>query len=388
MIKTHKIKSICILSVGYPTPTDPFFAFVEQIALALSDEGLRVYVISPQSIVKHWVRGKELHPRFRHYNFDNQKPGIFVYQPYNISFGNHFVRISNFFRALSIRSAFNKLPEKPTVCYGHFWHSAKWIYPFARDKNIPLFVACGESNVIMENPYNAKKIKDFLDYVKGVICVSSKNKDESIKAGFTDGSNCVVIPNAINPRLFYKKDKNALREQYGYSKDDFIVAYCGAFEHRKGSIRLSHAIDSLTDFDIKSFFIGKGLDYRLEEPNCKGILFKGSLGHDLLPDYLNMADVFCLPTLQEGCCNAIIEALACGLPVVSSDRSFNYDILNENNSILVDPMDESAIAEALRQLYMDKKQRIMLSEGALSTAKGLTIEVRANRILQFITERM
>jgi len=382
------IKSICILSVGYPTPTDPYFAFVEQIAIALSNKGIKVFVVSPQSIVKHWLRGKELHPKFRHYNYDEHKPGIFVYQPYNISFGNSFEKLSRWFRDLAIKKALKQLPEKPDVCYGHFWHSALWLYPYARENKIPLFVACGESNVIAENPYKPEDIREFLDYVSGVICVSSKNKEESVEAGFTDGANCIVIPNAINANLFFKKDKNALREKYGYGKDDFIVAYCGAFEHRKGSIRLSHAIDSLNDCDIKTFFIGKGLDYRLEEPTCKGILFKGPLGHEMLPDYLNMADVFCLPTLQEGCCNAIIEALACGLPVVSSDKSFNHDILDASNSILIDPMDEVAIAGALKRLYEDKDLRSQLSKGALKTAESLKIEERAERVVDFINKRL
>lgn len=382
------IKSICILSVGYPTPTDPYFSFVEQIALALSNEGVSVYVISPQSIVKHWLRGKELHPRFRHYNHNDQRSGVFVYQPYIISFGNHLKGISDFFRDYAIRKSFEMLPEKPDVCYGHFWHAAKWLYPYAYKNNRPLFVACGESNVISENPYNPEDIKDFLKYVSGVICVSSKNKEESIAAGFTDGNNCVVIPNAIDPKLFYKKDKDALREKYGYNKKDFIVAFCGAFEHRKGSIRLAHAIDSLTEYDIKSFFIGKGFDSVLEDPECRGILFKGPLSHEVLPDYLNMADVFCLPTLQEGCCNAIVEALACGLPVISSDRSFNYDILNEDNSILVDPMEEAAIADSLRKLYLDKDYRSRLSEGALITSRKLSIKTRAKRILEFISNKI
>lgn len=378
------IKSILIFSSGYPTPTDPFFAFVEQFAVAVSDKGVKVTVVAPQSLTKHWLRGNELHPRFRHYNFGEGKYGIDVYQPYIITLGNRFSKYTEWINRLIKIRTLAKIKEKPDVCYGHFWFSGLGIYPYAKKIGRPLFVACGESNVILENPYKPEDIRDFLDYVNGVICVSSKNREESIAAGFTNGSNCTVIPNAVNPNLFYKKDRDALREKYGYSKDDFIVAYCGAFEHRKGSKRLSHAIDSLTDCDIKSFFIGKGLDFRLEEPDCKGILFKGPLGHETLPDYLNMADVFCLPTLREGCCNAIVEALACGLPVISSDKSFNYDILDKSNSILVDPMDENAIAIALQNLYKNRQLRERLAVGALKTGENLSIEKRADKVLKFI----
>lgn len=382
------IKSILIFASGYPTPTDPFFAFVEQFAVAVSNKGVKVTVVAPQSFTKHLFRGHELHPRFRHYNDGEGKYGIDVYQPYTLSFSNKFKKINAKISRFVKQRAFARLKEIPEVCYGHFWFSGRSVFPFAQKHSLPLFIACGESNVIQENNYKAENVKGFLDYVNGVICVSSKNKEESIEAGFTDGNNCIVIPNAINPRLFHKMDKQLLRKKYGYDNDAFIVAYCGAFEHRKGSIRLSHAIDLLTDCDIKSFFIGKGLDFRLEDPNCRGILFKGPLGHESLPDYLNMADVFCLPTLREGCCNAIVEALACGLPVVSSDKSFNHDILSENNSILIDPMDEKAIAEALRKLYENKALREKLSEGALKTGESLTIDKRAERVLEFMEEKI
>ena len=383
-------RSICIVSDGYPTKNDPFFSFVGRLAEALSEKGVEVFVISPQSIVKHWFRGSELHPKYTYIASPNGKAGIHVYQPYLVTFGNRFQTFSKMLSDHATNKAFKKVQKaaKIDVCYGHFWHSAFRIYPLAKKNSIPLFVACGESNVILENAFNKKDAQDFFKYIKGVICVSTKNLQESVEAGFTDGGNCVVIPNAINAKLFHKKDKEALREKYGYSKEDFIVAYCGSFEQRKGSKRLSQAIDSLKDSSIKSFFIGKGLDFRLEDPDCEGILFKGTLGHDVLPDYLNMADVFCLPTLQEGCCNAIVEALACGLPVISSDRNFNYDILDESNSIMIDPMNVEQIAKAIKLLKDDKELRQKLADGALIKGKELSIDQRASKIINFINSKI
>lgn len=378
------ISSICIVSDGYATPTDPYYSFVEQLAVAIANKGVKVTIISPQSLTKHWLRGKELHPRYRHYCNDNCKPGIEVFQPGVLSLGHRFGRFNNFLIKSAIRRTFQNLKEKPEICYGHFWHSALRLFPMAKKYNIPLFVACGESNVSMENHFTATEVVDFINYVSGVICVSSKNRDESIKAGFATPKKCIVLPNAVNNKLFRLKNKIELRDKYGISRNAFIVAFVGAFEHRKGTKRLSNAIKMLNNPDIKSFFIGKGLDYVLEEPECEGILHKGPIKHDLLPDYLNMADVFCLPTLNEGCCNAIVEALACGLPVVSSDKSFNYDILNEMNAILIDPMNEKEIAGAINKLYNDEDLRGRLSQGAIEEAKTLTIESRAEKILNYI----
>ena len=111
---------------------------------------------------------------------------------------------------------------------------------------------------------------------------------------------------------------------------------------------------------------------------------KGRVNNKELPLYLNAADVFVLPTLNEGCCNAIIEAMACGLPIISSDKSFNWDILDENNSIMIDPMDIQHIADSIILLKNDKNIRTKLSEGALNTSSSLTIDKRAERILNYI----
>src|SRR5699024_10638249 len=111
----------------------------------------------------------------------------------------------------------------------------------------------------------------------------------------------------VDKNVFYKKDKKKCRHELGFSKNDYIVAFTGTFNDRKGSLRLSDALEDLND--VKSIFIGSGKD----EPMNDNILFKGRLSHYDIATYLNAADVFVLPTIAEGCSNAIIEAMACGL---------------------------------------------------------------------------
>lgn len=60
--------------------------------------------------------------------------------------------------------------------------------------------------------------------------------------------------------------------------------------------------------------------------------------------------MFCLPTLNEGCSNAIVEAIACGLPIISSNLPFNDDILDSSNALLVNPESVDDIASAIKQL--------------------------------------
>ena len=133
---------------------------------------------------------------------------------------------------------------------------------------------------------------------------------------------------------------------------------------------------------IKIIFIGKGQ----EETDCKGIIFKGALPHDEIPRYLNCADAFVLPTLAEGCCNAVIEAMACGLPIISSDMEFNWDVLNADNSIMVDPENVDEIANAIAELRDNSEIRKEMSKVALHTAANLTIRIRAEKIAEFMEE--
>ena len=93
-----------------------------------------------------------------------------------------------------------------------------------------------------------------------------------------------------------------------------------------------------------------------------------------------------LPTLAEGCCNAIIEAMACGLPIISSDLQFNDDILNEKNSIRIDSNNIDQIADAIRYLKDNPKVRETMSAASLEKAKELDIKNRAKKIIQFIRE--
>ena len=98
--------------------------------------------------------------------------------------------------------------------------------------------------------------------------------------------------------------------------------------------------------------------------------------------------MFVLPTQKEGCCNAIVEALAMGLPVISSDGAFNDDILDEKNSMRINPDDVEAIAGAIKKIKEDSALRKQMSEYSLSRHANYSIEGRAQRIVEFINKQI
>ena len=222
------------------------------------------------------------------------------------------------------------------------------------------------------------KVDKYKKFVRGVISVSTENRDDSVSQGLTSGDAAIVVPNAIDETLFRKLDKNECRKRLSVAPTDFVVAFTGAFIDRKGPLRVAEAVAMVPG--VKSFYIGKGE----QKPQGDGIVFCGQLPHNEIPVYLNAADVFVLPTKREGCCNAIVEAMACGLPIISTDRRFNDDILNGKNSIRVDCENIEQIAQAIKTIKGSPRLRQAMSEESLRIASTLTIDKRAAKIIQFM----
>ena len=381
---------ILISANSYPSRKNHLAAFVAVLAEEMVRQGVDVTVIAQQSLTTCWKHKIPL-CAFKSKVLINTVFGlreVTILRPISFTFGQgRFAKVSQQINRLVKKIAIKTMKSKPDLIYSHFWSAADQVIDYAEEYNIPSFVASGEDEINIEHYIDSQRIIKLRENTKGVICVSSKNRIESIAHHLTEEEKCIVLPNAIDDKLFFRSEKKKARELLGFSQDDFIVAYCGRFNKRKGCRRLSDAISLLDNENIKSIFIGVAAGSDLEEPSCEGILFKGALPHESIPTYLNAADVFVLPTLAEGCSNAIVEAMACGLPVISSNLPFNFDILNENNAFLVDPMNVEQIAGCIEKLRTNPELRQQMSAAALETVKDLTIEKRVKSILQFIRQR-
>lgn len=374
----------------YPTPDRPVTAFIAVLCREMTKQGHQVTVIAPQSLIEVIEDNNKKQP----FHFvdevkvGKQKKKIDVYCPMALSSGfGRLGHVTKWSHEWAVYNMAMKIP-KPDVCYAHMWTSGYYILRYAKKFNIPLFVATGEDRIFFHNYLKGKELYRLREYVSGVICVSTKNLYESVECGLAQKVKCQVFPNAIDDSIFHLLDKNECRNKLNYLHDDFIIAFVGRFYDRKGVKRVSDAIKHINDSHIKSIFIGTNNPGETMQPDCDGILFKGKLPHDDIPIYLNSADIFVLPTLAEGCSNSIVEAMACGLPIISSDLPFNYDILNSGNSILVNPNDIDAIAAAIAKLRDNVPLRKEMSKKALKTACNLTIAKRTKKIMDFISSKL
>lgn len=373
---------ICVVCEGYPSENESVYTFVDQLVCEMVDQGLNCIVISPQSVIKSFFGRRKLVSYY--YQRHTKRGNVFeVYRPYILSFSNlrlFGINISSLFFDRMVDRFLRKKKISPDVFYCHFWHTGLSVFSYAKEKLIPVFIASGESVIKVTNVYSKEKLKCFCEYVKGVICVSTKNMEETIRLGLASMSKCIVIPNAIDMDKFYFIPQEKARKCLGYEKRSFIVAFVGSFIERKGASRVGSALKLLANENIKAIFIGSGADV----PQYDGILFCGPLAHERIVDYLNCADVFVLPTLNEGCCNAIIEAMACGLPIISSNLPFNDDILSPSYSIRVNPNNIDEIANAIQFLYEHPDKCAQMRINALNAARQYTIDKRAVRIINYV----
>lgn len=382
---------IAIISPKFPSVGRPVYVFVQQLVFALVDQGVKVSVIAPQSLTHAIVRHERILEK--HSICKTNLGNTFdVYRPYDVSFGNKLKKIASIWSMISNKCIFKILNKiAPDVLYGHFWDSAYRVKDYALMHNLPLFVACGEGDNALEELVERLSKADKSKLVKavtGMISVSSENKRKCIKYELIEEKNVVVLPNCVDTSIIYPRNGMDCRKKYGLNKNDFFILFVGVFNHRKGPSRLASAITKLNDKNIKVAFVGTPQIGKGDDPICNGIIYKGKMEHKDIAEIMACADVFILPTLKEGCSNAIVEALATGVPVISSDGPFNDDILNGNNSIRVNPLNVDDLAAAIEKLKNNKELSNRMKNYTLTHSNDFSITNRAAKIIGFIEKQM
>ncbi len=369
---------------GYPNIIEPMTCcFFQNLIHSIADKGINCIVISPVSITHY----KNKINSIPHITTEKTKNGnsVKVFYPRYISYSSINIgkiktgRLTEASFQSIVLKTIKKYKLKFDIVYGHFFLSGGLAAVRVGEKyKKPSYIAYGESDYskCIIQPYGEITSSD-IQGLSGIIAVSTNSKNVLAKQPALCNIPIIVAPNGINSSMMMKIDKITCRKKMGIPVDIFVVGFVGSFGERKGDQRLHDAVKQLDNVFVA--FAGWGEKHLGSE-----VVFCERLAKEEIPIFLNSIDVFVLPTLAEGCCNAIIEALACGVPVISSDLEFNDDILTSNNSIRINPRNVDEIRDAILFLRNDPNKRKEMSNEAEKSARQLTIESRRDNILTFM----
>lgn len=379
--------NICIITYGYPTPNNQgLFVFVDQLVSAWADMGYKMTVINPIPYFVEYFDKKRYYKRIwekrtlkgncikvvspRYFRVSNKKVGFVDTQ-----------RISYKSFQRTVEQTIKELDEKPDILYSHFLPAGCHVGDIGKQMATPAFCAFGESSLWSIDGWDLNNVRESLSKLSGIVSVSTENKRVLVENHLYSEDDIEVFPNGVDHSIFYPRDKRETRRRLGFPEDAFIGAFTGSFSDAKGVLRAQEAANNAGNMQM--IYIGGGAS----RPKSSNILFCGKLPHEEIPEYLSAADFFILPTRAEGCCNAIIEAMACGLPIISSDGPYNDDILNETYSIRTKPDDVEAMSKAIRFLSDHPKERMQMSEYAKTASLEFDIYDRAARIISFMQRK-
>jgi glycosyltransferase involved in cell wall biosynthesis len=172
-----------------------------------------------------------------------------------------------------------------------------------------------------------------------------------------------IVPNGVDTEKF-KPNENpqAVRKQFGLGNEP-IVLFVGSLIQRKGLPFLVEAAKKIVEKqpDTRFLIVGKGplkqqLTASIEAANLSGSFnFLGNVKNEMLPNVYNCADVFVLPSIQEGQGIVLLEAQASGKPVVAFDiGGVDEAVRNAETGLLVKRGSNEELADALLRLLSDK----------------------------------
>ncbi len=191
-------------------------------------------------------------------------------------------------------------------------------------------------------------------------------------------SRIKVVYNGCDAAMFQPaKDKRALRRTLALSETNSILLFCGTIEERKGIGDLATAWQAFSgqypDWELVT--VGRTIDQSLAaklKANSNGrVRLIGAVSHETVLRYLQAADAYIQPSRLEGLANATMEAMAVGLPVITTDTCGQRELIQDQvNGWLVPTEDPQALKRALLDLAAQPEKAACFGLAARQTIEN------------------
>ena len=233
------------------------------------------------------------------------------------------------------------------------------------------------------------------------ISISSDISKELVQGGISP-SNIHTIPNSVDIEKFHpvsSQEKLSLRQKFDLPIDEKIIVYTGRLMSTKGLPLLIQVWKDLQPHypDVKLLIVGGGSadiynceaylhDYVAANHLEDSVYFTGNVSN--VDEYLKASDIFVFPTEDEAFGISMIEAMACGLSVISTPVGGLKDIITPGeNGLFAGVGDFEQLKQAIAELLEDPQKAGALGQAALSTVQSrYTRTAVAQKYVDYLTK--
>lgn len=260
-------------------------------------------------------------------------------------------------------------------------------------ESISLFNKEGTWYQKLGNMYRRYFVPPVIRKSKKVITVSNYEKERiNSYFGFSD-NRLTAIYNGVGSH--FKKVTNPVRlkkikEQYALPDNFFF--FLGNTDPKKNTKGVLKAFSDFNTIYPNKYHLVM-LDYDEDELSKllesignlelrERIHLTGYVRNTDLPAIINQATIFLYPSLRESFGIPILEGMACGVPVITSNTSSMPEVAGEESALMVDPFKPIEITEAMRKLVEDKMLAKLLSDKGIERAKDFSWDAMAKNVLE------
>lgn len=368
--RMFRVAKHCKIKVIAPVPWFPFVRYIKK------DYRPRVPYLEVQDGIEVY------HPRF--FNI----PKFFKFMD------GFFFFISSIFTVWKVRKRF-----RFDIIDSHF------VYPdgfgavlLGKLFKKPVIITVRESTIsrILNNPLLKSQVKYAFKKAIKLFTVCSELKKAVKRIGIPE-EKIVVISNGVDIKKFSPMQKERARRELGLPMEEKIIISVGWLIERKGFHRVISILPKIKKVipDIMYVIVGGAsvegnfeqvLRRMVKELGLdKNVIFAGPQPHDKLYKWLSASDVFCLATSNEGWANVFLEAMACGLPVVTTKVGGNGEVVSsEDYGMLFNLEDKEELLDAIIRAFSKNWDR----ERIIHYAGLNTWDTRVNQLISQFREVM
>jgi glycosyltransferase involved in cell wall biosynthesis len=238
---------------------------------------------------------------------------------------------------------------------------AYWLYPdafgamcAARRHGIPLVAGARGSDIRVRDAISRALTRRVVRAADRLIVVSEDLGRLAVSEYGAEPARVSAIANGCDASVFHLADRNAARDALGIARDAALIVYAGRLVAEKGLRELIAATRRIAAerANVELALIGGGpLANELAQAAATAaplrVHLPGAIAPDAVARWMTAGNLFALPSYSEGYPNVLVEALACGRPIVATRVGGIPEIVDDSTGVLIAPCDDAKLQRAL-----------------------------------------